>query len=69
MSNTAELLATLLSGFFPPRAMKRASLPPSVPQDAGEHGGDVEIRANTERTTFRLLRLVGRYRERSNLKD
>ncbi|HEY5955446.1 MAG TPA: hypothetical protein VIV60_02785 [Polyangiaceae bacterium] len=63
MSNTAELLATLLSGFFPPMGKKRQSLPPTdlTPNGFGSVH-QVSTMRLSERPTLRLLRLVGRYR-------
>jgi hypothetical protein len=67
MSNRIELLAILLSGFFPATRREKAQIVGETRRSDVMRIGPNEPDQANERPTLRLLRLIGRHRDRPTL--
>jgi hypothetical protein len=67
MSNRIELLAILLSGFFPANRREKAQVVGEARHSDVMRLGSSEADQANERPTLRLLRLIGRHRDRPTL--
>jgi len=67
MANRIELLAILLSGFFPASRREKSQLRSDLPNDDVMRMATREIPEPSQRPTLRLLRLIGRHRDRTSI--